>query len=215
MKRLFRTILCILCIMSLAGCSFTEEKGDYMPCLKLKRGKTVNIELSLGTHAGSTAEETAQTMKDQKRCEDAWVNEDGRCVVKFNRDQLNAEYDKVVADMKTTIKYAGKPVEVNYDCNEITYYADDSTKLMDFAYAHVTLTGGCMIIQAFAGIPHDERELTVKFIYQSTGEVMFELHITNDNSDVSVTEEEFEKKLEEMKQGEQAGIRVRHISQMP
>lgn len=50
MKRLFRTILCI---MSLAGCSFTEEKGDYKPCLKLKRGKTTNIELSLGTHAGS------------------------------------------------------------------------------------------------------------------------------------------------------------------
>lgn len=36
MKRLFRTILCILCIMSLAGCSFVEDKGDYMPCLKLK-----------------------------------------------------------------------------------------------------------------------------------------------------------------------------------
>lgn len=31
MKRLFRTILCILCIMSLAGCSFVEDKGDYMP----------------------------------------------------------------------------------------------------------------------------------------------------------------------------------------
>jgi len=57
MKRLFRTILCILCIMSLAGCSFVEDKGDYMPCLKLKRGKTVNIEFPLGWHAGQTAEE--------------------------------------------------------------------------------------------------------------------------------------------------------------
>lgn len=51
-------------------------------------------------------------------------------------------------------------------------------------------------------IPHDERKLTLKFIYQSTGEVMFELHITNDNSDASLTKEEFEEKLEEMKQGE-------------
>lgn len=43
--------------MSLAGCSFVEDKGDYMPCLKLKRGKTVNIEFPLGWHAGQTAEE--------------------------------------------------------------------------------------------------------------------------------------------------------------
>ena len=125
-----------------------------------------------------------------------------RCVVKFNRDQLKEEYDKVVNDIKTTIKYASKPVDVNYDCNEIIYYVDDSTEFMDFAYAHVTLTGGCMLIQAYAGIPHDERKLTLKFIYQSTGEVMFELHITNDNSDASLTKEEFEEKLEEMKQGE-------------
>ena len=141
-------------------------------------------------------------MKEEKRCVDAWVNEEGRCVVKFNRDQLKEEYDKVVNDIKTTIKYASKPVDVNYDCNEIIYYVDDSTEFMDFAYAHVTLTGGCMLIQAYAGIPHDERKLTLKFIYQSTGEVMFELHITNDNSDASLTKEEFEEKLEEMKQGE-------------
>ena len=129
----------------------------------------------------------------QKRCVDAWVNEEGRCVVKFNRDQLKEEYDKVVNDIKTTIKYASKPVDVNYDCNgklSIMWMIQQS--LWTFAYAHVTLTGGCMLIQAYAGIPHDERKLTLKFIYQSTGEVMFELHITNDNSDASLTKEEFE-----------------------
>lgn len=68
MNRLYRTILCILCIMLLAGCSFTEEKGEYMSCLKLKRGKTVNIEIAPGTHAKQTAEEAGQMMKDQKRC---------------------------------------------------------------------------------------------------------------------------------------------------
>lgn len=202
MNRLFRTILCILCIMLLAGCSFTEEKGEYMSCLKLKRGKTVNIEFSLGAHAGQTAEEAGQMMKDQKRCEDAWVNEEGRCVLKFNRDQLKAEYDKTVGDIKTEIKQADKPVEVNYDCNEITYYVDDSTELMDFAYTHVALVGACKAIQAYAGIPYDERELTIKFIYQPTGEVMFDQHISEDNRKASVTEEEFEKKLEEMKQGD-------------
>ena len=202
MKRLFRTILCILCIMSLAGCSFVEDKGDYMPCLKLKRGKTVNIEFSSGSHAGQTAEEAGQMMKDQKRCVDAWVNEEGRCVLKFNRDQLKAEYDSTVDLIKTTIKYAGKPVEVNYDCNEITYYADDSTELMDFAYTHVVLVGACMTIQAYAGIPNDEREITIKFIYQPTGEVMFDQHISKDNPKASVEEEEFKERLEEMKQGE-------------
>lgn len=199
MKRLFRTILCI---MSLAGCSFVEDKGDYMPCLKLKRGKTVNIEFPLGWHAGQTAEEVGQMMKNQKRCVDAWVNEEGRCVLKFNRDQLKAEYDSTVDLIKTTIKYAGKPVEVNYDCNEITYYADDSTELMDLAYTHVVLVGACMTIQAYAGIPNDEREITIKFIYQPTGEVMFDQHISKDNPKASVEEEEFKERLEEMKQGE-------------
>ena len=188
--------------MSLAGCSFVEDKGDYMPCLKLKRGKTVNIEFSLGWHAGQTAEEAGQMMKDQKRCVDAWVNEEGRCVLKFNRDQLKAEYDSTVDLIKTTIKYAGKPVEVNYDCNEITYYADDSTELMDFAYTHVALVGECKLIQAYAGIPYDEREITIKFIYQPTGEVMFDQHISKDNPKASVEEEEFKERLEEMKQGE-------------
>ena len=188
--------------MSLAGCSFVEDKGDYMPCLKLKRGKTVNIEFPLGWHAGQTAEEVGQMMKDQKRCVDAWVNEEGRCVLKFNRDQLKAEYDSTVDLIKTTIKYAGKPVEVNYDCNEISYYADDSTELMDLAYTHVVLVGACMTIQAYAGIPNDEREITIKFIYQPTGEVMFDQHISKDNPKASVEEEEFKERLEEMKQGE-------------
>ena len=200
MKRLFRTILCILCIMSLAGCSFVEDKGDYMPCLKLKRGKTVNIEFSSGSHAGQTAEEAGQMMKDQKRCVDAWVNEEGRCVLKFNQDQLKAEYDKTVGDIKTAIKQADKPVEVNYDCNEITYYVDDSTELMDFSYTHVVLVGECKLIQAYAGIPYDERELTIKFIYQPTGEVMFDLHISKDNPKASVEEEEFKEKLKEMQE---------------
>lgn len=93
MNRLYRTILCI---MLLAGGSFTEEKGEYMSCLKLKRGKTVNIEIAPGTHAKQTAEEAGRMMKDQKRCVDAWVNEEGRCVLKFNREQLKAEYDSTV-----------------------------------------------------------------------------------------------------------------------
>ena len=91
--------LCLLCLVSLVGCSFAKDEGDYIPCLKIKRGKTANIELSLETHAGSGAAETAQAMKDEKRCVDAWVNEEGRCVVKFNRDQLKEEYDKVGEDV--------------------------------------------------------------------------------------------------------------------
>ena len=85
---------------------------------------------------------------------------------------------------------------------EITYYVDDSTELMDFAYTHVALAGACLTIQAYAGIPYDGRELTIKFIYQPTGEVMFDQHISKDNPKASVEEEEFKERLEEMKQGE-------------
>ena len=102
--------LCLLCLVSLVGCSFAKDEGDYIPCLKIKRGKTANIELSLETHAGSGAAEKAQAMKDEKRCVDAWVNEEGRCVVKFNRDQLKEEYDKVVNDIKTCLLYTSRCV---------------------------------------------------------------------------------------------------------
>ena len=169
---------------------------------KVKKRKDGQYRICPGTYAKQTAEEAGQMMKDQKRCVDAWVNEEGRCVLKFNRDQLKAEYDSTVDLIKTTIKYAGKPVKVNYDCNEITYYVDDSTELMDFAYTHVALAGACLTIQAYAGIPYDGRELTIKFIYQPTGEVMFDQHISKDNPKASVEEEEFKERLEEMKQGE-------------
>ena len=192
MKRLFRTILCILCIMSLAGCSFVEDKGDYMPCLKLKRGKTVNIEMAPGWHVSCSADEQAQKMKDEKRCVDAWVNEDGHCVVKLNRKQLKAEYDNVVDIMQETIKSSNEPVEVNYACNEIIYYANDTSGLSDFTYT----------FQAYSGIPFDELWVTIKFIYQPTGEVMFSLQVSADNPTALITAKEFEEKLKEMKQGE-------------
>ena len=192
--------LCLVCLISLVGCSFVEDKGDYMPCLKLKKGKTVNIEMDSGWHASCTAEEIAQKMKDEKRCVDAWVNEDGHCVLKLNREQLKAEYDHVVDVMQTAIKYSSGSVEVNYACNEIIYYVNDSTELMDFAYAHIVLAGSCTTIQAFAGVPFDEREEIIKFIYRPTGEVMFELRVSKDNPKASVEEEEFEEKLKEMQE---------------
>ena len=202
MKRLFRTILCILCIMSLAGCSFVEDKGDYMPYLKLKRGKTVNIEMAPGWHVSCSADEQAQKMKDEKRCVDAWVNEDGHCVVKLNRKQLKAEYDNVVDIMQETIKSSNEPVEVNYACNEIIYYANDTSRFSDFTYTFIVLPECCTAVQAYSGIPFDELGVTIKFIYQPTGEVMFDLHISKDNPKASVEEEEFKERLEEMKQGE-------------
>ena len=69
---------------------------------------------------------------------------------------MTARFDLI----KTTIKYAGKPVEVNYDCNEITYYVDDSTELMDFAYTHAVLhknlqtihTSLCIVWRFFYGL---------------------------------------------------------------
>ena len=188
--------------MSLAGCSFTEEKGDYMPCLKLKRGKTVNIEMAPGWHVSCSADEQAQKMKDEKRCVDAWVNEEGHCVVKLNRKQLKAEYDNVVNIMRETIKSSNEPVEVNYACNEIICYANETSRFSDFTYTFIVLPECCTAVQAYSGIPFDELWVTIKFIYQPTGEVMFDQHISKDNPKVSVTEEEFEKKLEEMKQGD-------------
>ena len=194
--------LCLLCLISLVGCSFVDDKGDYMPCLKLKRGKTVNIEMAPGWHVSCSADEQAQKMKDEKRCVDAWVNEDGHCVVKLNRKQLKAEYDNVVDIMQETIKSSNEPVEVNYACNEIIYYANDTSGLSDFTYTFIVLPECCTAVQAYSGIPFDELWVTIKFIYQPTGEVMFSLQVSADNPTALITAKEFEEKLKEMKQGE-------------
>ena len=104
--------------------------------------------------------------------------------------------------MQETIKSSNEPVEVNYACNEIIYYANDISRFSDFTYTFIVLPECCTAVQAYSGIPFDELGVTIKFIYQPTGEVMFDLHIMNDNSDASLTKEEFEEKLKEMKQGE-------------
>jgi len=95
--------------------------------------------------------------------------------------------------MQETIKSSNEPVEVNYACNEIIYYANDTSRLSDFTYTFIVLPECCTAVQAYSGIPFDELWVTIKFIYQPTGEVMF---------DLSLTKEEFEEKLKEMKQGE-------------
>ena len=59
--------LCLVCLISLVGCSFVEDKGDYMPCLKLKRGKTVNIEMAPGWHVSCSADEQAVQRKQPKQ----------------------------------------------------------------------------------------------------------------------------------------------------
>jgi hypothetical protein len=177
-----------------------EDKGDYMPCLKLKRGKTVNIEMAPGWHVSCSADEQAQKMKDEKRCVDAWVNEDGHCVVKLNRKQLKAEYDNVVNIMRETIKSSNEPVEVNYACNEIICYANDTSRLSDFTYTFIVLPECCTAVQAYSGIPFDELRVTIKFIYQPTGEVMFNLQVSADNPTALITAKEFEEKLKEMQE---------------
>lgn len=104
--------------------------------------------------------------------------------------------------MQETIKSSNEPVEVNYACNEIIYYANDTSRFSDFTYTFIVLPECCTAVHAYAGIPYDGRELTIKFIYQPTGEVMFDQHISKDNPKASVEEEEFKERLEEMKQGE-------------
>ena len=130
-----------------------------------------------GWHVSCSADEQAQKMKDEKRCVDAWVNEDGHCVVKLNRKQLKAEYDNVVNIMRETIKSSNEPVEVNYACNEIICYANDTSRLSDFTYTFIVLPECCTAVQAYSGIPFDELRVTIKFIYQPTGEVMFNLQV--------------------------------------
>ena len=72
--------------------------------------------------------------------------------------------------------------------------------LSDFTYTFIVLPECCTAVQAYSGIPFDELRVTIKFIYQPTGEVMFNLQVSADNPTALITAKEFEEKLKEMQE---------------
>ena len=73
-------------------------------------------------------------------------------------------------------------------------------RLSDFTYTFIVLPESCTAVQAYSGIPFDELWVTIKFIYQPTGEVMFNLQVSADNPTALITAKEFEEKLKEMQE---------------
>ncbi|MCM1082604.1 MAG: hypothetical protein NC428_03920, partial [Clostridium sp.] len=65
-----------------------EEEPEYLPCPVLEDGETVDILFPASTHAGWSASYAARYAKREGRCVDAWINEDGMLVERYDRETL-------------------------------------------------------------------------------------------------------------------------------
>ncbi len=209
-------IAVLIFILSMTGCSNNSERAEndakYIPCISLDNNETYEVE-SPGQylHANQTAEEAATDMKASGNCLDAWVNDSGNCVVRYNQELLEKQYNHTVERLDEWIEKSSVRVEVNYDCNEVKYYVTSTSEFSDLN-TFTAIGPLCIHMQLLSGIQCENTMCYLKIIYEPTGEEMFNLTVneksaaTNTNaqendgfSGTELTEEEFEEKLNTMK----------------
>ena len=214
-KKIFCISVLIL-ILSMTGCSNNSERAEndtkYIPCVSLEGNETYDVEVLPSLHPITSAAETSKNRKEQGVCLDSWVNDEGHCVDRYNRELLEKEYNRIVDTLEMFIESSTLDVKVNYECNEIIYYVDETTNITDL-YGFTGIAPLCLDIQLLSGVAYEDVELYLKIIYDPTGEEMFNMPVDGEasitiNSDsqgnvsfsgTELTEEEFEEKLNAMK----------------
>ena len=77
-----------LIIVSLPKKNSKDKEPEYLPCPVLKDGETMDVITPSSLYDGWSASYTAMDAKRSGRCVDAWVNEDGELVVRYDRETL-------------------------------------------------------------------------------------------------------------------------------
>ncbi len=206
----------LIFLLSMTGCSYdsgrTENDTKYIPCVSLKMCELYVMENLPSTYPSYTAAEIANYLRNSNMCIGAFVNDDGNCVTIYNKELLKKEYYNNVQKLDGFIEQSPIRVEVNYDCNEITYYVNDVTEITDF-YQLISIGPTCFYIQQLAGVVYEDVDLCLKIIYEPTGKEMFNMSVDGESaitmdvdsqgnvsfSGTELTEEEFEEKLNVMK----------------
>ncbi len=201
-------------ISVMTGCSSASEKADnnkYIPCVSLKMCEIYIIKDMPILHGNRTAVEVVNDLRSSGKCMDARVGDEAHCIIIYNKNLLEKEYNSTVENLEEYIQQSSLPVKVNYDCNEVIYYVDKTTEITDF-YMLVAIGPLCFNMQLLSGIKCEDAELSLKIIYEPTGEEMFNMSVDGESvitmdvdsqgnvsfAGTELTEEEFRRKLNEM-----------------
>jgi hypothetical protein len=174
----------------------TKDKAPFIACVSLSGDETYDVEEPQSLHANKTAEENADYMKTSGKCVDAWVNDEGHCVVRYNQELLESQYNRTVAILQNQMNLSSVRVEVNYECTEVTYYVTDTVSISDWMGTFMVIGLKCLQIQLYSGVSYENLDVLLKIVYEPTGAEMYNVSL---NNGVTITEEDWSERLQEMR----------------
>ena len=183
-----------------------EKEPEYLPCPVLKEGETMDVIIPSSLHDGRSANYTAMKNKREGRCVDAWVNEKGELVKRYDRETLEQEYKRsydilmTEIDVSNTSKDFSKiKMKVSYDYSEIYMYVSDDADINDFGSSVMVAPRACLNLRLLQGLSPEEATVAVIYIYEPTGKELLRIDEKTDN--FHMNQDDWQKLLEEARQG--------------
>ena len=201
-KILYIVLLFLLAALGIMLFFILEKKPKYLPCPVLEEGETIDVILPPSLYDGWNAYYTARYEKKEGRCVDAWVNEDKELVIRYDRETLEKEYKRVYDILMKSIndsKDAKIKKKVSYDYSEIYMYVSDDADIDDFAISGMIAPRACLNLRLLQGLSMEEATVVAIYIYEPTGKEM--LRIDEKTNDFHMNQDDWEKLLEEARQG--------------
>ena len=199
MKKIISIVLGIFIIAGVVifyvASSKKNTEPKYMPCPVLEEGETMDVVLPEYLHQGSAAISMVPYMKNEGRCVDAWVNDNGELVVKLDQETLEKNYNIFYDNLMKEIncKETNVKEEVSYDYTKLTFYVNDNATLDEFLLSMMVTPGNCYALQLLHGIPDEEAVVEVVVIYEPTGK---EILIIDEKTHINLNREDWAKLLE-------------------
>ena len=204
-----KKILCIILFLVVAsGITIffvLEKKPQYLPCPVLEEGETIDVIQPSSLYDGWSAYYAARYLKREGQCVDAWVNEDGELVVRYDRETLEKEYkrsyDILMTEVNGSYTYENSKIKmkVSYDYSELYMYVSDDADIEDFAITGMAAPRACLNLRLLQGLSIEEATVTVIYIYEPNGKEI--LRVDEKTNDFHMNQEQWEKLLEEARQG--------------
>ena len=179
-----------------------EKKPKYLPCPVLKDGETMDVILLPSLYASNSASYTVMYVKWHEQCVDAWLNEDGMPVVRYDRETLKQEYERVYDILMREVNNSENDkikMKVSYDYSELYMYISDGADIENFAWSGMVAPRACLNLRLLQGLSPEEATVEVIYIYEPNGKEL--LRIDEKTHDFHMNQEQWEKLLEEARQG--------------
>ena len=191
-----------LIIVSLPKKNSKEKEPKYLPCPVLKDGETMDVILPSSLHERRSAYSATLYLKREGRCVDAWVNEDGKLVVRYDRETLEQEYKSYYDTLITEVNSSENDkikLKVSYDYSELYMYVKDDADIEDFGSSVMVAPITCLNLRLLQGLSPEEATIDVIYIYEPTGKKLLRIDEKTDN--FHMNQDDWQQLLEEARQG--------------